>query len=852
MINKSGDFYTNITRYGNSILWRGYENGMKFARKTKFKPSLFIPTKDEDAVYRSLLGGKSIKEKRFDSMGEAKEFTERYDQVSGFDVYGNTNYVNQFIQKKYPGQIKFDMSLINILSFDIEVDVSEKYPDMSLCDNEITSISIKSSKSDTYHLLARKDYDKYKTISGVDPDDIQFMKFDDEVGLLKRFVEIWKSNYPDIVTGWNVEYFDIWYVIMRITQLLGEDKTKELSPWGLAPRKKTRKIFNRDQSTFDISGVSIIDFMDAFKKFGYKYGPQESYKLDHIAHVVLGEKKIDYSEYGSLTALYEQNPQLYLDYSLKDTVLIQRMEDESALLSLVLTVAYAGGVNYSDAFGTVGIWESILYRRLMNDNTVPQIKSGSGGELGNLVGGYVKDPRIGMHHWTVSYDLDSLYPHLMMQYNMSPETYMPDRRENVTIDMILNDEYKNMYPEEFSEAANGVCFSNKKLGVIPNVILELYDERKEIKQNMLRHEQMEQDESDPLKRKELKKQIAQLHNRQMAIKISMNSLYGASANRYFLYYIQEMAEAITTSGQLSVRCGARSINAYLNNALKTDNIYYIAYIDTDSNYVNMAPVIEAAFGTLDVEPKRAEKFLAKISNEKIQPVLDAGFNELAEKTGSYRNAMSMKLEKITDRTIFLGKKRYLMNVLSSEGVHYDQAKISMTGVEAIRSSTPEICRDVMKELFHIILNGTEVEVQARIAEFKQQFFEMGPEVIGKTSGTDDIEKFTTSSGSYTKGTPIHVRGAILYNNELKRLKLDRLYESINSGDKVKFVYLKLPNPIHENIVSFPGRLPRDMELNKYIDYNLQFEKVFLKPMRTILESVNWSEEKIDTLADFFG
>jgi len=288
-------FYTSVERYGNNMLWRGYKNGVSFSKRVKYKPRLFLQTKDTDSEYKSLLGEVPLKEKVFDSMSDAKDFLERYSEVSGFNIYGNTRYVDQFIQEKYPDQIDFDMKLINVFSYDIEVDVSEKYPDMSICDNEITSISIKSSKTDTYHLLARKDFDKTKTLSGVDPDHIQFMKFDDEKGLLKRFIEIWKSDYPDIVTGWNVEYFDVYYTIMRIVRLFGEDKAKELSPWKLAPKKNTRKFFGKDQSTFHIPGISVIDFMDAFKKFGYKYGPQESYKLDHIAHVVLGEMKIDYS-----------------------------------------------------------------------------------------------------------------------------------------------------------------------------------------------------------------------------------------------------------------------------------------------------------------------------------------------------------------------------------------------------------------------------------------------------------------------------------------------------------------------------------------------------------------------------
>jgi DNA polymerase elongation subunit (family B) len=352
--------------------------------------------------------------------------------------------------------------------------------------------------------------------------------------------------------------------------------------------------------------------------------------------------------------------------------------------------------------------------------------------------------------------------------------------------------------------------------------------------------------------KEKQKEANQLHNRQMSIKILLNSLYGASANRYFLYYIKEMAEAITTSGQLSVRYGAKSINEYLNRALKTNNIDYIEYIDTDSNYVNMAPVVEKAFGTLDVEPKKCEKFLSTIATKKIQPALDVGYEELSQRMHAYRNAMSMKLEKITDHTIFLGKKRYLMNTLSSEGVHYEKPKLSMTGVEAIRSSTPEVCRDVMKEMFKSILSGDEERVQKEISEFREKFFQMSPEEIGKTSGTDDIEKFIDKDTVYKKGCPIHVRGAILYNKTIEKNGLDNKYEHINSGDKIKFVYLKLPNPIHENIISFPVIMPKELGLHKYIDYDLQFEKVFLKPMRSILDAMGWTSEKVDTLEDFFG
>ena len=842
-------FYTSVERYGKNILWRGYENGKRFSYRVPFKPTLYLHTPKKGGDFKSLIGGKSLHPQKFGEMREAKNFIEEYKGVAGFEVFGSTNFVTQFIQEHYPEEVRFNIADVNIVSFDIEVDIRDGFADIEQANNEITSIAYKSSKSKKYFLLGRKDYDKTKTITGIDPDNIVFAKFDTEAQLLQGFIKLWTADYPDIVTGWNVEYFDIQYIVTRIIRLLGEESAKKLSPWKSIDQKR-REVFGKVQATYKISGMSVIDYMDAFKKFGYKYGPQESYKLDHIAHVILGEKKLDYSEYGSLTALYDENPQLYLDYNLKDTHLIQRMEEETSLLALVMTVAYGGGVNYNDAFGTVGIWESTIYRRLIADKVVPPVKDSPGQRMGELVGGYVKDPKPGMYPWVVSFDLNSLYPHLMLQYNMSPETYLPNEREVVTQDMVLNSEFKNTNTN-MSVAANGVCFRNDEVGIIPSIIDEYYNNRSVIKKQMIAVEQQFEVETDPVEKKRLKREMNQLHNSQMSIKIAMNSLYGATANIYFLYYINEMAEAITTSGQLSIRYAQKSVNDYLNKILNTKDKDYIVYIDTDSIYVNFGPFIKEVFGTVDIDRKQGEEFLDKVCSTKIEQIIEQGYEKLANDMGAYRNAMVMKREKITDRSIFIAKKRYILNALNSEGVHYEEPKVSVTGLESVRSSTPEICREKMKQIFKVILSGDETETQQFIAKFRDEFRSLPPEDIAKTSGTDNINKYMSKETLYRKGCPMHVRGCILYNHFLTQKKLDKKYEKVQSGDKIKFIYLKVPNPIRENMISFPGVLPKELGLDKYIDYDTQFDKVFLGPVENIIEPLGWKSEKVNTIEDFF-
>lgn len=845
------DFYTNVERFGNYILWRGYRNGERYENKFKFQPTLWRDTGGkEETDAHTLIGDIPVSPRRFDSIRECQTYLDEYSDVENFQLYGSTNYVTQSIQEQHPENIEFDYDAINIFKFDIEVDIEFGFPNISEADKEVTAVAIKSSKSKYYYLLSLKDYNPEQTLLDIDPTLIKFVKCKDERHLLRVFVQIWTHNMPDIVTGWNVEFFDIAYIVKRIANIFGEDKIKELSPWG-SVKKKTVQMFGKEQPTYVISGISIIDYMDAFKKFGYKYGPQPSYKLDSIANVVLGEKKLSYEEYGNLANLWKENPQLYNDYCLKDTWIIDRMEQETKLMALVVTIAYKGGVNYVDAFGTVGIWEAFIYRILRQRGLVPHVKKAQHNEKQSLAGGFVKDPQVGMHRWVVSLDLASLYPHLMMQYNMSPETFQRDGLAEVDIDAVLAGSWKNDTP--FSVAANGARFRNDKLGIIPSIIDGLYNERADTKKKMIGIEKQMELVKDQDELSTLKSQEVQLFNTQMSIKILMNALYGAVANLYFLYYINEMAEAITKSGQLSVKHAANTLNEYMNKILKTKDYDYVIYIDTDSCYLNSNELVRQMVPKeMQGDVDKVEKFLDRVAKTKLQPKLDEAYDDLAKRMGAYRNAMSMKLEKISDRAVFVAKKRYVTHTLSNEGVRYTTPKVSVTGIEAVRSSTPKVCQDKLIEAFRIIMEKDEKETQEFIANFREEFKRLPVEDIGKIVGLNDINSYIDSSGEFKKGCPIHVRGAALFNRHLEENGLQKRYNFIIPGDKVKLVYLKEPNPTKQNVIGFVDVLPKEFELQEYIAYDLQFDKIFLKPLQIVLDAIGWDYEARSTLEDFFG
>jgi DNA polymerase elongation subunit (family B) len=399
---------------------------------------------------------------------------------------------------------------------------------------------------------------------------------------------------------------------------------------------------------------------------------------------------------------------------------------------------------------------------------------------------------------------------------------------------------------EYAMAANGVYFRKDKRGVLPRIVAELYDERVIIKKKTLTAKQRLEKIG---KSYEIEREIARYDNQQMAVKILLNSLYGALGNKYFRYFDMRIAEGITVSGQLAVLKAEKALNAYMNKTLKTEDDYVIA-IDTDSVYLDLSKLVNKTFA--DKSKEETVNYLDKVCAKAIEPVITKAYDELAEQMGAYENRMVMKRESIADRGIWTAKKRYILNVHDNEGVRYAEPKLKIMGIEAVKSSTPQICRERFKEAFKLLISGTNADIQNYIADFRAEFSHQDPEAVAFPRGVSNITSSKDSISIYKKGTPIHVRGSLLYNKSIQDKKLDKKYELIKNGEKIKFVYLKMPNPIRENVVSFPNVLPKELGLHEYIDYDTQFEKTFVEPIRIILDSIGWTVEQQNTLESFFG
>ena len=569
-------FYTHVQQWGNHILVREIDNGEQKTKRVKYEPTLYVPVAKQ-TPYKSL-DGKYLSPIKQLSIKDAKEFVEQYKDQPHL-VYGNTQFAYTYLSDTYPNEVEYDMKQLLLYTIDIEVQCENGFPNPQQAIEPMLSITVKNHKNQ--HIVVWG-LGEFKT----DREDVHYINCKDEKELLEEFMLFWQQTTPDIVTGWNVDFFDIPYLMNRIKLLFGEDKIKCFSPWGNVTSQE-KLIMGRKNQMYDIMGVSILDYLDLYRK--HTFVRRESYKLDYIGEVELGENKHE-NPYDTFKEFYTKDYQQFIEYNIQDVELVDKLEDKMKLIELHLTMAYEAKVNYQDVFGQVRMWDTIIFNHLKSKNIVaPTV--GESKKSSSYEGAYVKDPVVGFHDWIVSFDLNSLYPHLIMQYNISPETMVGYEPNRVNVENMLNQKSDLSDLDTRTITPNGALFRTDKQGFLPELMDKLYKERVIYKDKMAKAKALYQETGD----ERLKNEISSNYNIQLSRKIALNSAYGAIGNQYFRYFDVRHAEGITMAGQLTIRWIERDVNEYLNKLLKTKNVTYVVASDTDSIYINLGEMVNKVF-----------------------------------------------------------------------------------------------------------------------------------------------------------------------------------------------------------------------------------------------------------------
>ena len=827
------NFYKNVIEYKGKLLVRGVRDNKEYKEKINFGPTLYALSKQQTDF--KTLQGQNLKPITFTSIDAARRFRKDI-ATQNSPTYGLERYHYQYINKEFPKQVKWSKDLIKIFTLDIECGCENGFPEV---DNPIEELLCISVKNQSNKQIITWGVGKFTT----DRTDVTYIECKDEKHLIMEFMKFWLKNYPDVITGWNTKFFDLPYLMNRIKLLVGPKVANRMSPWNLITSEQII-IRGRTNTYYTLYGIAMLDYLDLYKWF--IPARQESYRLGFIGEVELGETKRE-NPYGIFKDFYTKDFQKFVEYNIQDVEIVDALEDKLGLIDLSLTFAYETKVNYNDIFSQVRVWDTLIANHLMKKNIcVPPREEHS--KDTKYEGAYVKEPKLGMQKWVVSFDINSLYPHIIVQYNISPEKILGVNSSGVSVNKMLS----KKTPLEFLKdkdaciVPNGAMFKRDSQGFLPEMVEKIYKDRIVYKNRELKAKKLYQKEPT----KELSKEIARCHNIQWARKIALNSCYGAIGNQYFRYYDVRQASGITTAGQFIIRFIENKVNDYLNKILKTENIDYVIASDTDSIYVCLEPLVkQVCNGKSDDE---VCDFLAKVCDNKLEPFIAKQFKELSDYTNAFKNAMVMAREVIANKGIWVAKKRYMLNVLDEEGVRLSIPKLKIMGIEAIKSSTPQVCRGKIKEAIKIIMSKSESDLHIFIADFKKEFMNMSAEQISFPRSCNNMRKYGSSKDVFIKGTPIHVKGALIYNHQIKEFQLQNKYPYIQEGDKIKFIKLLEANPFKFDVISYVTQLPKEFNLQKYIDYEIQFEKTFLDPMRFILNSIGWEHEKRANLEAFFG
>jgi len=837
-------FYKNVFLEKNYLLTKEYKNNKDVYTKVKYEPSIFM--EDNEGFYYEPITKHKLKKHTFTSIYDYYAYVKKYQDISNYKLYGNKDFRSCWLADNY-AETKFDVEKIkpclNIINIDIEVVSQDGFPKPEDALAPLCLITLGN--------LYKGDDEKFITL-GLRPiqdksieEDTTYIFCKDEKELLKKFIEVWQSLNVDIVTGWNVGDFDITYLINRMKRVFKFSTAYKnlwlgLSSWGvIKEHTKSQYVFGTKQITkyYTIAGVTIFDYLSIYKKYIFKNRP--SYSLDSISQIELGEGKIEYSnDYLSLNNLYEENYDLYVKYNIQDVALVNKLDKKLKFMDMVLHLIYDAVMPYDNVLLPTKMWEQIIFKYYKKHKLVMLYNTYTNNEDSEYIGAYVKEVIPNKYLWIMAFDIDSLYPNIIVQQNISFETYCPQEYSKIInpndIENESEEEIKtrNEYLKEknVTFTLNSVEYTKETCGILPTLIKEIYKERQRCKRLSKDNNKKYID----TKLEKYKIRADYYSSYQHIKKIQLNSLYGALGCIWFKFFNIKLAESVTSTGQYIIKSIENSVNNYIKTILNKEKEDYIVAMDTDSIYVRFDEFIEK------LKLKGKEKiinFLDKKVSPEIQKIIVQDAKKIAIKLNSYENRIVMKREVIADKGIFLAKKRYILSIVDDEGIR--EKKLKMVGISAISSWIPPFCKEriinVIKEYFlseEDNIDNIKIDLKKYIKETKTIFKKLPHNEISRAKSINHLKKYSDKNTIYRKGSGFHIKGALFYNHLIDYYKIENKYDKIKEGDKIKMVYLK-PNIWNMNVIAFHSKIPKEFELINYIDYDTEFEKTFVEQIDMI-------------------
>lgn len=821
------------------------ETGERITVKLTYYPYLYVETSSNPEQI-SLYGTK-LRKKTFTSSKERKNFAK---DENNKRIFHNFTCSQQFLIDRFSAHIDnpdFVKHPLKIFYLDIETYSPDEFPEPNLAKAPINVITIYDNLTEKFHTFGLKEYESH--------DNVIYYFCKNEIELLEKFIEFYQKDYPDIITSWNGELFDIPYLIHRINRVLGEEYSKKLSPYNNIIAKEIFTKFGRKAEKFIIEGVACLDYMNVYKKFCPVQ--RESYSLGSISSLELGETKIEYEE-SNLSSLADKNWKQFVDYNIQDVNLLIKLEEKLSYLNILRSLSHVGLTNLEAAMSTISIVAgAVAIQAKKNNKIIPTFPCDKDDKV-TIEGGFVSEPQRGFHDSIISFDANSLYPNLIRTCNMSPETKIGTiqgkNADGTIIFKHVNEKIYNLTEEKlkiFMEKENltktkiGTLFSQKQEGLVPQIVAENYKKRMDIKKELkkIKRELLSISKDSPEYR-DKKKRESVLNNKQYALKILMNSIYGAFANNYFFLRDIDIARSITLTGQMVIKQANEIIeNFYKEHGIDSEILKTKSptiYNDTDSVYVTIQPLIEKNNIKLLKKDNKLSHESEKLI-EKLETYINENICEWAKKELNSKNpTLEFKRESICDVGIFIQKKRNVLRVIDEEGVPCD--KIKYTGIEVVRSTMTKKVKEFNKKIIETMLETRDPSKTNIIMEnIYEEFQNCVENELSFVVGIKNYEKYADSCNGLTtiKGMPVHVKAAYYYNYFIKMLKLEGKYEKITSGDKIQYFYLQQPNRYALSVLAFKNRLPEELKQIFSMDKEKQFEKLVSETIRKIFEPVGW-------------